>query len=37
LKINVFIFFERVVHRNASFCMDELSGNGKIVKLGEAH
>jgi len=31
--MNVFIFFQRVVHRNASFCVDELSGKFKMVEV----
>ena len=35
--MNVFICFQRVVHRNASFCLNDVSGKFKMVELGEAH
>jgi len=35
--MKVFIFIQRVVHRNASFCLDGLNGKFKMVELGEAH
>jgi len=31
------MFFQRGVHRNASFCLNDLSGKFKMLKLGEAH